>query len=223
MINWTTSNSKLVKTGNGQYKILGFGLQADHNFLDASGKTSNTCPAALACKDPCYAKQGSYLFPVVKRNRTDNIISSLDTNFVDSAIQDLNGYKKKKYNVVRIHDSGDFYSREYLDKWYSIARAHGDMLFYAYTKSLHLDVYNGIPDNFRITQSLGGRYDNLVDMGKPHSRIFNNDASRIAAGYVDGNIDDMPAIIGEIKIGLVYHGNKKLTPSQDKYFSFNII
>jgi hypothetical protein len=92
------------------------------------------------------------------------------------------------------------------------------MTFYAYTKSMHLDL-TGAPANFKVTQSLGGKHDALVNLGKPHSRIFSTDDDRIAAGYVDGNVDDSPAIEGVVSIGLVYHGVKNLTPAQKKFFS----
>jgi hypothetical protein len=67
-------------------------------------------------------------------------------------------------------------------------------------------------------QSLGGKYDDQVDLTKPHSRIFSTDEDRINAGYVDGNINDLPAILGDVKIGLTYHGVKKLTDAQSKFF-----
>jgi len=53
----------------------------------------------------------------------------------------------------------------------------------------------------------------------PHSRIFADDEARINAGYVDGNVNDVPAIEGIVQIGLVYHGQKKMTESQKKYFA----
>jgi hypothetical protein len=69
-----------------------------------------------------------------------------------------------------------------------------------------------IPDNFRVTYSFGGKFDSQID--GPNARIFATLDERIAAGYVDGNESDMPAILGEHNIGLVYHGNKKPTEEQ---------
>jgi hypothetical protein len=120
---------------------------------------------------------------------------------------------------VRIHDSGDFHSQAYLDAWKDAARFFPNVTFYAYTKSLHLDLHNNLPYNFKLVQSLGGKYDERVNLDHSHSRIFSDHDARIAAGYEDGNVDDMPAINGEIKIGLVYHGVKKLTDAQQKFFS----
>ena len=86
------------------------------------------------------------------------------------------------------------------------------------TKSLHLDLWSGKPDNFRIVQSVGGKMDSAVDIKRPHSRIFADHGARRAAGYVDGNVNDGPAIRGERRIGLVYHGQRNLTPAQSAYF-----
>jgi len=209
-------NEKLAKTSGGNWNIVGFGIPADHTFLDANLVERNTCPGALACRPVCYAKQGGYRFPASIAARKHNLLLSQGSTFVADIVADL--ARMRSVNTVRIHDSGDFYSQEYFNKWADIARALPYLTFYAYTKSLNLDLTD-IPENFKVTQSLGGKHDALVDISKPHSRIFSSHDARIAAGYVDGNIDDSPAIQGLVQIGLVYHGNKNLTPAQEKFFS----
>lgn len=211
-----TRNEKLVKTSRGRYNVVGFGTVADHDFKDQNGEKRNTCEGALACRGVCYAKQGAYVFPVVRKARMRNLKMSLRKNFVSKIVADL--LRMRKVNTVRLHDAGDFYSQEYLEKWFAIAEALPHITFYAYTKSLHLD-FKRCPKNLRITQSLGGKFDKLVKLGKPHSRIFASHKARMAAGYKDGNRSDIPAIEGVVKIGLVYHGNKNLTDSQEKFFS----
>ena len=216
-ISLSDSNEKLVKTSNGSvYKILSWGVPADYDVV-LMGKRFNTCPGALACKDPCYAKQGNYLRGNVKRAKQGNLLASVLPGFVNNMIAEIKS--RRTYNTIRIHDAGDFYSQEYFNKWCDIARALPDRIFYAYTKALHLDLWTDKPENLRIIQSLGGRWDDKIDLTKPHSRIFSSEAARDAAGYVDGNINDVPAIEGVTYIGLVYHGIKKLTLAQVKYFS----
>jgi hypothetical protein len=219
---WTKGNAKLLKTSGGEYRVVGFGLPADVDFT-VNGVKQNTCPAALACRAVCYAKQGTYRFKNVVKSRTHNLNLSQRSDFASLIIDDLSTMVvksrkcRKPYNVVRLHDAGDFYSQSYLDAWATVARAYPDVIFYAYTKSLHLDL-SVVPANLRITQSFGGRYDNLVNLGKPHSRIFSNDKAREDAFYIDGNVSDVPAIEGDIAIGLVYHGGRNLTPAQEKFF-----
>lgn len=210
-IRLSTNNSKLVKTSGESVKVIGFGIPADRTFGGG-----NTCPGASACRAVCFAKQGAYNFKNVKEARMANLDASMGPGFVADTVAALR--RRRSYNVVRVHDSGDFYSQEYLDRWYAVARAMPERVFYAYTKSMHLDLWGAKPDNFRLVQSLGGKWDKRVDLSKPHSRIFASHEARIQAGYVDGNVSDLPAIEGETRIGLVYHGVRNLTPAQERYF-----
>lgn len=216
-IKWSTGNAKLAKENGRGYNIIGFGIPADYNF-ERDGVTVNTCPGASACRGVCYAKQGRFLMPNVRDARRRNLDESLKDSFILDATDDLRYYKRRGYNVVRLHDSGDFYSQEYLDKWAAVAHNHPDLIFYAYTKNLLL-TFDAVPVNLRIVQSLGGLHDKLVNLEKPHSRIFSSEKARDAAGYVDGNVNDVPAIEGVTRIGLVYHGVRKLTVAQSNFFS----
>jgi hypothetical protein len=215
-VKWTNGNEKLNKPNGDVYRIIGFGIPADYDF-QLNGETVNTCPSALACRGVCYAKQGRYGMQNVKDARKHNLDMSLRSDFVDMVVSDLS--RMRKVNTVRIHDSGDFYNQEYFNKWNLIAKALPLITFYAYTKTLDMTIWEGKADNLKITQSLGGKHDNLVNLAMPHSRIFADDEARINAGYVDGNVNDVPAIEGIVNIGLVYHGQKNLTDSQKKYFA----
>jgi hypothetical protein len=201
----SSGNTKLNKTSaKAGYRVVGFGLPA-----------VDTCPGASACKGICFATQGTYRFRAVRAVRAENLAASQGDTFVNDMIAAIR--RRRSRNVVRVHDSGDFYSQSYLDSWFAIARALPGKIFYAYTKSLHLD-FTGKPDNFQVVQSLGGKYDHMVDRSRPHARIFATHAARIAAGYVDGNETDIPAIEGETRIGLVYHGGRNLTKAQAAYW-----
>lgn len=214
-LKWTMGNEKLTKTSGAVYRVLGFGIPADYSF-----EGGNTCPGASACRAVCYAKQGRYIMAGVKNARMHNLMKFMERGqigFIGDAIADLSRLTKR-YNVVRIHDSGDFFSQEYLNAWKAIACAFPHVVFYAYTKSHHLDIQTDKPLNLRIVQSIGGKFDERVNVSLPHARIFATDNDRIAAGYIDGNVSDIPAIEGEIAIGLVYHGVRKLTDAQRNYF-----
>jgi hypothetical protein len=220
---WVMGNAKLLKSSKGKYRVLGFGIPADHDFT-LNGEKVNTCPKALACRGVCYAKMGRYAMPNVIQARKHNLRLSTRKTFVKRIVADLqqlivpSKVTRKPYNVVRLHDSGDFYSQEYLDGWATIAATFPNVIFYAYTKSLHLDM-SKLPANLRITRSQGGKMDKLINLGLPNSRIFSSHAARKRAGYVDGNRSDIPAIEGTVSIGLVYHGNRHMTAAQEKFFS----
>lgn len=208
-LKWTLNNAKLAKTTGeaGAYRVAGFGLPA-----------VQTCPRAGECRKVCYATQGSYRFSGVVAARAHNLALARAPRFAETLKADMAAIAAK-FNVVRIHDSGDFFSQKYLDAWVAAARAFPGVIFYAYTKSFaHLN-FSAAPENFRVTQSLGGKDDLKVDLNKPHARIFADDAARVAAGYLDGNVSDALAIEGAVKIGLVYHGNRNLTDSQKETFS----
>ena len=69
--------------------------------------------------------------------------------------------------IVRIHVAGDFFSREYMQAWYTVAMLNPSVLFYAYTKSLRFWV-GGVTEmptlhNFVLTASYGGRDDHMID------------------------------------------------------------
>lgn len=213
---WILGNAKLQKTSGGTFgRVIGWGIPADHNFT-LDGVQHNTCPGALGCRGACYAKQGSYTWKATVAARKRALDCTLTDTFVADAIADIK--RMRGVGVVRIHDSGDYYSQEYLDKWIAIAQAFPDIIFYSYTKSATLD-FNAAPSNFRVTFSLAGKHDALVDMSKSHARIFATVEDMERAGYIDGGKSDAPAIQGLVKIGLPYHGTRKLTDAQRKFFS----
>jgi len=65
--------------------------------------------------------------------------------FVDRICHEL----KEASVYVRVHVSGDFFSQEYLEKWYEIARKNPKQVFYCYTKSISLNFW-GRPNNLII-------------------------------------------------------------------------
>jgi hypothetical protein len=199
-LKWSFDNKKLKKTNT-----VSFNLPA-----------IESCPQAGICATVCYATQGAYVYPNVKNARRFNFEQAKGPrwNFENPLIHDLGLIKQTS---IRLHDSGDFFSQAYLNIWFKVITLFPEKQFYAYTKSLHLDFSNK-PDNFTLIQSFGGKLDHLIQLDKPHSKIFDNDASRMLADYCDGNVDDSPAQRGELNIGLVYHGTKKLTESQIERF-----
>lgn len=211
---WSDSNQKLNKTAKAwekrfrrKAKFVSFNIP---RLRSEDGQM--TCPYAGMCADICYADQGRLAMPAAKDARELNldIINSLSwEDFVNLISEDLT--KMRSITHVRIHDSGDFYSRPYYKAWIDIAKDNENVVFYAYTKSLPFLKWDLHPKNFRVVQSLGGKRDDLVDRNYPHAKIFATEVERKAEGYCDGNVSDLPAVLGQIKIGLVYHGNRNLT------------
>lgn len=234
MLKATGGNSKLRKTSKkvkayleehgsldgfvprkGAYRVFSFNIPAGGYELD--GKKYITCPGAGACLDVCYARQGAYLFKGSKKLRIENhqtLLRLRRTGGHEAVVEALQGVVDslpKTTAVLRLHDSGDYFKVWYLTAWIEVAKNNPDILFYCYTKSIPFFTGLGedIPSNFRTTKSYGGKFDHLIE--GPNSKIFETEEDRIDAGYIDGNDSDMPAIVGEEQIGLVYHGVKKPT------------
>ena len=198
------------------YRVVSFNLPA--GGYEVEGKSYITCPGADACLALCYARQGTFLFKGSKRVRIDNhqlLLTTYATQGLQGVIDKLDESVKsvtKTVAVIRLHDSGDFFKKWYVEAWVEVIKRHPNILFYAYTKSFPMFKGIDLPSNFRVTYSFGGKWDNKID--GPNSRIFPTLDDRIEAGYVDGNDSDMPAILGEHNIGLVYHGVKNPTEEQ---------
>ena len=69
----------------------------------------------------------------------------------------------EKFDIMRVHVGGDYFSRNYFLAWCLVAERNTDKVFYSYTKSL--PIIGGIPkpDNLVLTASRGGKWDNLID------------------------------------------------------------
>jgi len=171
------------------------------------------CPMAGSCKEYCYATVGQQAFKNGVLRRARAFLATQQADFVPRMIAEVQKAEKKGAKAVRVHDSGDFYSYDYLLSWLYIAHANPHMQFYAYTKMIALvklsAAKNIIPSNFRLIQSLGGVADKQIDTSLPHSKIFSSREELLAAGYEDASESDRPAAFGTSPlIGLVIHGAK---------------
>lgn len=127
-----------------------------------------TCPGATAwCKQHCYTIKAERMYKAVLPYRERNWTLAKSPCFTKRMIAEIN---KGKFKVIRIHESGDFYNQEYLDKWIAIAKALPGVTFFAYTKSYALLNFSKLPKNFIIRASidettpltLKGSYDKLL-------------------------------------------------------------
>lgn len=127
----------------------------------------STCIGAGICRKFCYAKKMEKL-PNVRNSRQWKLEQTKTEDFIDRVVQEI---RDRRIEIVRIHESGDFYSQEYLEKWFEIARRLPETQLYAFTKAFELDFTN-TPDNLIIIQSYGSRYDNKVDKSRNTSRVI---------------------------------------------------
>jgi hypothetical protein len=158
------SNQKLKKDG-----IVSFGLPA-----------IKTCPGAGACKKLCYACSGNYFYPNVTEAQARRQRAAMGDymDFIGQINYEL-GEGKKRAKAVRIHDSGDFFNQEYLERWMELAQENPDVTFYAYTKSHMLD-FKHKPTNLLIIGSMGS-----------------TDDQKLRQLYRDGIIDSIAVIFAK--------------------------
>ena len=139
----------------------------------------DTCPGAGACKVYCYAKKGGYVqwkASSMSQTRILNFLLNDPEGFKNKLSSELKeveaklvrtNTKKSKKNggdvkttkvVIRWHDAGDFFSPDYLELAYGIARSFSQMDFYAYTKMASVSKGDK-PSNFKINFSGGSTPD----------------------------------------------------------------
>ena len=171
------------------------------------GRNYNTCPSAGICAQACYARNGTYLFPNVRARHQENLRLVLDdlTGWKQAMLDELS--REKFFNAwVRIHDSGDFFSREYLSAWLDVMRARRRTNFYAYTKEVTAFrelVEPDPPRNFWWVYSYGGRQDSKLDPTKDRvADVFPDEASISAEGWHSQAESDLLAVLGPAPVGI---------------------
>jgi hypothetical protein len=201
-MNLLTQNSKLKKTSKAlDLRVFNFGIPA---YKSASGKL--TCPMADECVKFCYAKKGAYIWSNVQPAFEKRYQLSKTIEFIDAMNAEI---KKKRPDYVRVHDSGDYYSRSYLAKWITIAKQNPDVRFYSYTNMVDMILKTNLPDNYDIIFSDSGKQKHLIDEERHrHTKIFNDIDVLNSAGYIDSSSIDLMAtkwFSENKKVGLIFH------------------
>lgn len=224
-----TQNSELRKIGVYNWTIPALGARLP------DGTVFSTCPQAGICAQFCYARNGTYLFPAVKAAHVSNLMRYLDdpNKWQSEMIQELALPKFRGGKWVRIHDSGDFFSDEYLESWLYIARVIPDVTFYCYTKEVSRfkrmvertywsDTASPAgeqpyaPSNFKWLYSMGGKEDHLINTEVDrHAEVFPSKEALEAAGYFDQEESDILAVTAPTnRIGIVANNIKHFRKKQ---------
>ncbi len=197
-----TQNTKLKKTSKALgLRVFNFGIPA---YKSASGKL--TCPMADSCVKFCYAKKGAYIWSNVQPAFENRYQLSKTDNFVEAMNAEI---CKKKPDYVRVHDSGDYYSTTYLNKWIEIAIHNPSVRFYSYTNMIDMMLKTSLPSNYDIIFSDSGKQKHLINEIKHrHTKIFSNHSDLVSAGYTDASSVDLYAtrwFNDTNKVGLIFH------------------
>ena len=202
-MNLLTQNSKLKRTSKELgVRVFNFGIPA---YKSASGKL--TCPFADECIKFCYAKKGAYVWSNVQPAFEKRYQLSKTNKFVPAIIDEI---VNKRPDYVRVYDSGDYYSKQYLQKWLRIAKTFPEVNFYSYTNCIKMFKGIELPSNYDIIFSDSGKQKHLIDQSKDrHTKIFHSHTELISSNYIDASKIDLYATKwfnkDNINVGLLAH------------------
>jgi hypothetical protein len=193
-----------------------------------------TCPGAMYCKAfavvsdagkrtikdtpqtifRCFAASSEVQYDAVYNSRAENLELIVDSlsHGVDYCVHLLEKsialHRTKHTKLVRIHESGDFFSLAYLQAWVKVAERNPDLEFYCYSKSLEYFLDLALPNNFYMTASYGGKFDHFIDAGyfKRYSKVFMYEEDAHNAG-LDVDHDDSHCF-GDLPFALLVHGTQ---------------
>jgi len=203
-MNLLTQNSKIKKTAKYfNVKLFNFSIPA---YKSKNGEI--TCPMADKCVKFCYAQKGAY--PLAKKWSELKFELTKQNNFIDLMNKEI---KSKKAEFVRVHDSGDYYSTKYLNKWLQIAKDNPNVKFYSYTNSIlwikALIKFDLIPNNFDFIFSDSGKESHLINKKLDrHTKIFGSEKALKKAKYKNSSNYDLYATKWYNKsnnVGLIFH------------------
>lgn len=145
---------------------------------NVSGKEI-TIKGTCACNcDGCYATKGNYRFAsTINSLALRTWIARNDIDYLNRAIRAQ--IESCDIKTIRIHASGDFFSKEYADMWIGIVRDYPGVTFWTYTKTEYESIFDsfenanivksvipGIGFNFGHCDYIESTYNNLTAAGK---------------------------------------------------------
>jgi hypothetical protein len=209
-----------LKFGHGNAKLPG-------TTLTFSLPAGYTCPGALHClafanresgkivdgvmqQFRCFSASAESTYTAVREARWHNY-DALRAAGTREAMANLihASLPTGKFNAVRIHVSGDFFSAAYFLAWCDVARRSPSVRFYAYTKSIPLWKAHSasIPENLVLTASLGGKFDDQAENLKTARVVFSKEQAAALALKIDH--DDKLASHGVNDFALLIHGPQR--------------
>ena len=120
----------------------------------------------------------------------------------------INKSLPKKFDIMRVHVGGDYFSRQYLMAWIEVAKLNPDKVFYSYSKSLHLFKQFALPENLVLTASRGGKHDDLIDIHGWKEALVVYSEEEAAERGLEIDHDDTHAAFGEDNFALLIHGTQ---------------
>ena len=110
-----------------------------------------SCPNSDICFKSCYANKGTYIWKAAKNSNTFNFAIALnDLQYLQKEL--IKEIEKRNIKNIRIHSSGDFFSKEYFLMWCNIAKHFKNIKIFTYSKAPQIKGA-AIPKNLNIINS----------------------------------------------------------------------
>ena len=111
-----------------------------------------SCPNSDSCFKTCYANKKTFLYKSVRNSNEYNFAIALnDLKYLEIELK--KEIKNKNITAIRIHSSGDFFSKEYFLMWCNIARTIKNINIFTYSKAPQIKGLQ-IPSNLNIIPSI---------------------------------------------------------------------
>lgn len=195
--------------------VVGFDLPAGHTCpmadicLSKADRVTGKITDGDNCEFRCYAASIEAFSPSARKNHWDNR-DALEGLTSDQMADLISDNIPARVEVVRIHASGDFYSKTYFEAWVKIAKMNPDIIFFGYTKVLQY-VSADMPDNMSLVYSYGGKLDHVVT-NEPVAYVVETVTDALARGVqpacVDNPSDDFDFIREGKSFALTIHGTQ---------------
>ncbi len=226
LLRFGTPNAKLKALETSEYnltrkKVATFSLPSGY-----------TCPGAREClsfanrntgkikdgkhtKFRCFQASAEATYPSLRKmvwNNYDALREAAKGKYPVVKMVDLimKSLEQVKFDILRVHVGGDFFSKEYFRAWCIVAHRMPDKHFYAYTKSLKMwtEYSYNLPSNFELTSSRGGEWDELIDEHdlKCSEVVFSEEEAAEKGLEIDH--DDSHAAFGNDSFALLIHGTQ---------------
>ena len=186
-----------------------------------------SCPAAKDClsradkvtgkiKDGpdtefrCFAASAEATYPSLRKMvwRNFGLLKDALVDGVDACADLICASLPDKFDIMRVHVGGDYFSVKYLQAWIEVAKRNPEKIFYSYSKSLHFFKQFALPSNLVLTASRGGKYDELIDLHGWKEALVVYSEQEAQERDLEIDHDDTHAAFGKENFALLIHGTQ---------------
>ena len=205
---------KMLKTLS--LKLKTFTLPAGHTCPGANECLSRADRITGKIKDGpntlfrCFAASGEARSPSLRAlvwHNFELLMAALKRGG-DACADLIHNSLPEKFDIMRVHVGGDYFSVVYLQAWIEVAKRNPEKIFYSYSKSLPMFAEFALPENLVLTASRGGKYDDMIDLHgwKEALVVYSEEEAEEKGLEIDH--DDTHAAFGKENFALLIHGTQ---------------